>query len=108
MPVLPGEQHRRKGSESSLFPVGRAPLGKTIPEDPQEHWKLFLSQPRASHSPAEWESSWAAPALLLELGQLGSRPVIPLFAEFLEASNLHPVQGNTVFVVHLIKTVPAL
>lgn len=43
--------------------------------------------------------NWAS----LDPGQL-----FLLFAKFLEARNLHRVQGNTVFVVHLMKTVPAL
>lgn len=73
-----------KGSEfSAENSLGRAPLGKTIPGDPQEHWKLLLSQPKSSHLPAERESSWAALALLLELSQLGSRPVIPFICKIL-------------------------
>lgn len=56
----------------------------------QERWKLFLSLPKSSHLPAEWESSWAAPALLLELGQLGSRPVIPSICKILRSKESAP------------------
>lgn len=56
----------------------------------QERWKLFLSLPKSSHLPAEWESSWAAPALLLELGQLGCRPVIPSICKILRSKESAP------------------
>lgn len=92
--ALPGEQHRKKGSESSLFSVDRAPLGKTMPGEPQEHWNVLLSQPKSSHSLAGWESSWAAPALLLELGQLGSRPVIPFICKILRSKESAPSAGK--------------
>lgn len=95
----------RKSSESSLFSVGRAPLQKTVLRSAESCFCLclnhliYLLNGRALGLLQHFSWNWAS----LDPGQL-----FLLFAKFLEARNLHPVHGNTVLVVCLIKTVPAL
>lgn len=100
--VLPGERGstREKALNSPKVTVlcRQSPLRKNNASRSSEALKVLLFQPKSSRLPAEWEScrllwhcswNWAS----LDPGQL-----LLLFAKFLDARNLHPAQGNAVFV----------
>lgn len=79
-----------------LFSVGRDPLGKNNPRRSSAALKVALvSAWIISFTCWMGELSWAALALLLELGQLGSRPAVPFICKILRSRESAGSAGKT-------------